>query len=203
MVGGEIGKEMCLNLYSMEDSFWTWHPFTRLVSRLENPLVSWSYSFIRLQIGLWSLLLSQYFQDSCRVVNMFKKMFNLKSLLLRQPFLQSLSLLLRRPSLSQSWITFALIYIKSCYLFHVIDVGYIKALLWRVFSCRLQLIIHELDLETNWYLGTCMPQWQVSSLSTMGFHYWPLIGRFHRVFDFNSLIHIRWIVLKYLGNHWH
>jgi hypothetical protein len=29
----------------------------------------------------------------------------------------------------------------------------------------------ELDLETNWYLGTYITQWQVSSLSIMGFHY--------------------------------
>ena len=61
---------------------------------------------IRLQIGLWSLLLSQYFQDSCRVVNMFKKIsLTWKAFYLRRPFLQSLILLLRRPSLSQSWIT--------------------------------------------------------------------------------------------------
>jgi hypothetical protein len=46
-----------------------------------------------------------------------------------------------------------------------------------------------------------MPQWQVSSFSTVGSHHWPLIGKFHRVFDFISLIHIRWIVLEYLGGH--
>jgi len=32
----------------------------------------------------------------------------------------------------------------------------------KVTSCRLQLIIQEADLETPfWYLGACMPQWQV------------------------------------------
>ena len=32
----------------------------------------------------------------------------------------------------------------------------------KVTSCRLQLIIWEDDLETPfWYLGACMPQWQV------------------------------------------
>ena len=32
----------------------------------------------------------------------------------------------------------------------------------KVTSCRLQLIIQEVDLETPfWYLGACMPQWQV------------------------------------------
>ena len=52
--------------------------------------LSLDHTPIRLQIGLWSLLLSQYFQDSCRVVNMFKEKFNPESLLLRRPFLQSL-----------------------------------------------------------------------------------------------------------------
>ena len=67
---------------------------------------------------------------------------------------------------------------KICYSFHVIDGGYIKALLWRVLFRRLQLIIRKQDLEILWYLGTCMPQWKVSSLSILGFHYWPLIRRF-------------------------
>ena len=32
----------------------------------------------------------------------------------------------------------------------------------KITSCRLQLIIQESDLETPfWYLGACMPQWQV------------------------------------------
>jgi hypothetical protein len=35
--------------------------------------LSLDHTPIRLQIGLRSLLLSQYFQDSCHVVNMFKK----------------------------------------------------------------------------------------------------------------------------------
>ena len=41
------------------------------------------------------------------------------------------------------------------------------------------------------------------SLSTVGLHYWPLIERFRRVFDISSFIHSRWIVLSYLGGHWH
>ena len=92
---------------------------------------------------------------------------------------------------------------KICYSFRVIDVGYIKALLWRVLFRRLQLIIRNQDLEILWYLGACMPQWQVSSLSTVGLHHSPLIERFHRMFEFNSFIHTRWIVLEYLGSHWH
>ena len=36
------------------------------------------------------------------------------------------------------------------------------------------------------YLETCMPQWQVSSLSIVGFHQWPLIERLYQVFDFKN-----------------
>ena len=53
------------------------------------------------------------------------------------------------------------------------------------------------------YLESCMPQWQVSSLSTVGFHQWPLIEIFYRVFNFKSFIHTWEDVLRYLGHHWH
>jgi hypothetical protein len=39
--------------------------------------------------------------------------------------------------------------ITSLCMFHVIDGGYVKALLRQVYSCRLQHIIQELDLETS------------------------------------------------------
>jgi hypothetical protein len=39
--------------------------------------------------------------------------------------------------------------ITSLYVFRVVDGGYIKALPRRVYSCRLQHIIRELDLETS------------------------------------------------------
>ena len=38
---------------------------------------------------------------------------------------------------------------KLCSEFHVVDVGFIMALLRRDYSCRHQLIIQELVLETN------------------------------------------------------
>jgi hypothetical protein len=55
--------------------------------------------------------------------------------------------------------------------FRVVDGGYIKALPRQVYSCRLQHIIQELGLETIQYFGTCMPQWQASSHSTVGLHH--------------------------------
>ena len=55
--------------------------------------------------------------------------------------------------------TYLLYYIL---LFHIDDVGFIMALLQRITSCQLQLIIQEDDLETPFqYLRACMPQWQV------------------------------------------
>jgi hypothetical protein len=59
--------------------------------------------------------------------------------------------------------------------FRVDDGGYIMALLQQVCSYQLQQIIQELDLETNYYLGACMSQWQVSFHSTIGLHHWPMI----------------------------
>jgi len=64
------------------------------------------------------------------------------------------------------------------YWFHVDDVGYIMALLGRFYSYRLHHMIQKLDLGTIKYLGTCMRQWRVSSISTVGLHHWPLIEWF-------------------------
>ena len=49
---------------------------------------------------------------------------------------------------SHVWVSFH--HLKSIFfsIFYVTDVGIIMALLWQVYSCRLQLIIQELDLET-------------------------------------------------------
>ena len=38
--------------------------------------------------------------------------------------------------------------IELCYEFHVVDVGFITAILQRNYSCRHQIIIQELVLET-------------------------------------------------------
>ena len=146
--------------------------------------------------------LSQCCQDHCCVIHMFKRSLALISLLLSWPSVV-INFLPCRPSLCQFRIISYSGLFQICYLFHVIDGGYIKALLWWFLFCRLQLIIQNQDLEILWYLGACMPQWQVSSLSTVGLHHWPLIERFHRLFEFNSLIHTQWIVLEYLGSHWH
>ena len=53
------------------------------------------------------------------------------------------------------------------------------------------------------YLEAFMPQWQVSSLSIVGFHQWALIERFYQVFEFKTSMYTWQIVLRYLGNHWH
>ena len=63
---------------------------------------------------------------------------------------------------------------KSFTSFHVVDVGYIKALLWWVIYCQHQLIIQEVDIETPFQcFEACIHQWQVF--------------RFRRQVDINGL----------------
>ena len=86
--------------------------------------------------------------------------------------------------------------LKSFALFRVIDVGFIKALLWQIASCRHQLIIQEVDLGTPlsvlWSLHALMASF---SLPVKGWHQWPSTERFCMVFDIGSYIHTTWIVL--------
>ena len=93
--------------------------------------------------------------------------------------------------------------LKSLALFRVIDVGFIKALLWRIASCRLQLIIQEVDLGTPpsvlWSLHASMASF---SLPATGIHQ-PSTERFCVVLDAKSFIHTTWIVLQYLEDHYH
>lgn len=93
---------------------------------------------------------------------------------------------------------------KSFAPFRVIDVGFIKALLWRIASCRHQLIIQEVDLGTPpsvlWSLHASMTSF---SLPATGIHQWPSTERFCMVFDAKSFIHTTWIVLQYLEGHYH
>ena len=94
--------------------------------------------------------------------------------------------------------------LKSFALFRVIDVGFIKALLWWITSCRHQLIIQEV------YLGTTLPVlWNLHasmesfSLPVIGLHHWPSTERLCMVFDAKSLFHTMRIVLQYLEGHHH
>ena len=94
--------------------------------------------------------------------------------------------------------------LKSLALFCVTDVGYIKALLWWITSCRHQLIIQEVDLGTPhsvlWSLHASMASF---SLPATGIPQWPSTRRFCVVFDAKSFIHTTWIVLQYLEGHYH
>ena len=94
--------------------------------------------------------------------------------------------------------------LKSLAPFCVADVGFIKALLWRIASCRHQLIIQEVDLGTPpsvlWSLHASMASF---SLPATGIHQWPSTERFCVVFDAKSFIHTTWIVLQYLEGHYH
>jgi len=86
--------------------------------------------------------------------------------------------------------------LKSFTPFHVIDVGFIKALLWWITSCRHQLIIEEVDLGTPRSVLLSLHASMASfSLMATGLHQWPLTERFCVVFDAKSFIHTTWIVL--------
>ena len=86
--------------------------------------------------------------------------------------------------------------LKSFAPFRVIDVGFPKALLWRITSCWHQLIIQEVDLGTTlsvlWSLHTSMASF---SLPATSLHQRPSTERFCMVFDAKSLIHTTWILV--------
>ena len=52
------------------------------------------------------------------------------------------------------------------------------------------------------YLGLACVNGRLPCFHCMSLHHWLLIQRCHQVFESNSFIHIRWYVLRYLGNHW-
>ena len=87
--------------------------------------------------------------------------------------------------------------------FRVIDVGFIMALLWRICSCRIQIIIQESNLET-----TLVPKSLHTSMTSFfvfvhGLTSLALAWRIPLVFDFKSSIHTWRFVLRHLGNHWY
>ena len=93
---------------------------------------------------------------------------------------------------------------KSFASFCVVDVGFIKALLWWVTSCRHQLIIQEVDLgKTLLVLWSLYPSMASFSLPATSLHQWPSTERFYVVFNIDSCIHTTWIVLQYLEGHHH
>ena len=91
--------------------------------------------------------------------------------------------------------------ITSLCPFRVVDGGYIKALLRRVYSCQLQHIIQGLRLRNQlvpWDLHASM----VGLLAfDSGFTSLTSDRMIPWMFDFSSSIHIYRNVLEYLGNH--
>ena len=82
--------------------------------------------------------------------------------------------------------------LKSFSPFRVIDVGFIKALLWWITSCRHQLIIQEVHLGTTLSVLRSLHASMASfSLPAKGLHQWPSNEIFCVVFDAKSFIHAR------------
>ena len=184
--GGKFGKGICFSYsYWLAVSVALEHntPYSSFEAGLGNPFVSHSICYKVIPYIVFESMLPNHW--SCHSYVQEKSIWNLYWVGHLQLSILSVSTF----PMSGSICIILYFTFKIYYSFHVIDGGYIKALLWRFLFRRLQLIIRKQDLEILWYLGTCMPQWQVSSLSTVGFHYWPLIGRFRRVFDFSSFIH--------------
>jgi hypothetical protein len=89
--------------------------------------------------------------------------------------------------------------ITSLCQFHVIDGGYIKALLRQVYSCRLQHIIQGTRLRNQlvpWDLHALMAGLLTSDSGLTSLTSDRMIPW---MFDFSSSIHIRWNVLSTLG----
>ena len=118
---------------------------------------------------LVSSLLIQFFQIFNYFIQCSKESY-VKITLFSSTYLSFMSVtfeLVRRLLHTQNYFQ------QLCFDFHVVDWGFIIALLWWDYSCRHQNIFQELVLETGQYLEICMPQWQVSSLSTIDFHSFP------------------------------
>jgi hypothetical protein len=124
--GGKIGKEMCLCIV-----------LVAVIVALEHdtPLhhciwvgKSICLSFDHPACPYVGSSLSQCCQDHCRVIHMFKRSLTLTSLLSSRPS-AVINILPCRPSLCQFRITSYSDLPQICYIFRVIDGGYIKALL--------------------------------------------------------------------------
>jgi len=90
-----------------------------------------------------------------------------------------------------------------CNRSRVVDVGNIMALLRRIRSCWLQIIIQEADLE-----NTPVPKSLHTSMASFfvfdyGLTSLALGWRIPSMFNSRSFIHTWWIVLWHLGNHRH
>ena len=72
----------------------------------------------------------------------------------------------------------------------------------KVASCRLQLIIREVDLEAPFrYLGACMPQWQVFHIRRK-VHIIGLPSGDSAGVQYQIIVHILWIVPLCLESHY-
>ena len=165
-------------------------PYSSSEAGLGNPFVSHS-------IWLQDLSMCHLWVNATKSLVMSSicsRAVHLKPLLSR-PSAVIFPLCVGLPCVQSPIVTYSVSFSKLCYSFRVTDEGYIKALLWRVLFRRHQHIIQDWDLEiflVPWSLHASMASF---SLSTVGLHHWPLIERFCRLFDINSFIHIRWIVL--------
>ena len=155
MVGENLGKGYVSSLYWLVVSVSLEHdtPYSSFEVGLGIPSVSLSIDYKVFPCVVFESMLPNHW--SCHSYVQEKSIWNLYWVGHLQLSILSVSAF---PMSSPTYIILCFTF-KICYSFHVIDEGYIKALLWRVLFHRLQLVIWNQDLEILWYLGTCMPQW--------------------------------------------
>ena len=137
----------------------------------------------------WSILISQCCQVSCRAALCSRVQILCQPLQYCQPLRQFLLYYSVTPI--------------SYDRFRVVDVGFIMALLRRICSCRLQIIIQESNLETNPVPKSLHASMASFFVFVHGLTSLALEWRIPPVFDFKSFIHTCRFVLRHLGNHWH
>ena len=122
----------------------------------------------------WSILMSQCFQALCRVVHCSREVVILyQSLQYCQPLCQFVSDCSIKP-ISYNWLC-------------VVDVEFIMALLWRICSCQLQIIIQESNLETTLVAKSLHASMESFLVFVHGLTPLALGWRIPSMFDFRSL----------------
>ena len=144
MVGESLGKGYVIIFVLIGSKFhcWTWHPlFIIFEAGLGNPFVSLSIDYKVILCVIFESMLPNHW--SCHSYVQEKSIWNLYWVGHLQLSILSVSAF---PVSSPIWKMLCFTF-KLCYLFCVIDGGYIKALLWWFLFCQLHLIIWNQDLE--------------------------------------------------------
>jgi len=163
---GESGKKYSYFVFEKEvGHYQTWYLITFLCQgwEIQLPLI-WSYLSESVHIGLLSRFESNVPKSVVVVTNMFKRSLHMVQTILGSLKPSITSTILESVLNHSSFILQILILVSCC------RPSYDRSLL-------IDFITSSMKLSRNpfQYLGACMPQWHVSLLSMICFHYRPLI----------------------------